>query len=138
MPRKTIAEAVSQLLAESRALTAEELGRLVAAAGLTRSAHPTRAVSRALNNDPRFRRLTDGRWAAPGQLLNGATLTHRLTTEEAGRAALSLSPDLSPLAALARVGLLLPDGQPLSFAWDAEARELTGADTDAALVGPPG
>jgi len=138
MPRKTIADAVFQLLAEYRALPADELGRLVAAAGLTRSAHPTRAVSRALNNDPRFRRLTDGRWAAPGQLLNGSTLTHRLTTEEAGRAALSLSPDLSPLAALARGGLLLRDGQSLSFAWDAEARDLTGADTDAALVGPPG
>lgn len=138
MPRKTIADAVSELLAEHRGVTAEELGRLVAAAGLTRSAHPTRAVSRALNDDPRFRRLTDGRWAAPAQLLNGATLTHRLTTEEAGGAALALSPDLAPLAALARVGLLLPDGQPLSFAWDAEARELTGVDTDAALIGPPG
>jgi tetratricopeptide (TPR) repeat protein len=138
MPRKTIADAVSQLLAEHRALSAEELGRLIAAAGLTRSAHPTRAVSRALNDDPRFRRLSDDRWAAPAQLLNGATLTHRLTTEEVGRAALALSPDLAPLAALARVGLLLSDGRTISFAWDSEAREITGTDTDAALIGPPG
>jgi hypothetical protein len=85
MPRKTIADAASQLLAEHRALTA--------------------------NDDHRFRRLTDGRRAAPAQLLTGVTLTHRLTIEEVGRAALALSPDLAPLAALARVGLLLSDGQ---------------------------
>ena len=138
MPRRTIADAASQLLAEHRALTAEELGELVAAARLTRSAHPTRAVSRALNDDPRFRRLTDGRWAVPAQLLDGATLTHRLTAEEAARDVLALSSDLAPLTALARVGLLLPDGGRLSFVWDAEARERTGADTDAALEGPSG
>jgi len=138
MSRETIAEAAWRLLTEHRALSAEELGSLVAAAGLTRSRRPARAVSRALNDDPRFRRLGDSRWTIPAQLLNGTTLTHRLTAQEAARAVLSLEADLAPLAALARVGLLTADGERLAFACDDDARERSGVDTDAALAGPSG
>lgn len=138
MPRQTIAGAAYQLLAEHRALSAQDLGARVLAAGLTRSSHPTQAVSRALNLDPRFRRLMDGRWIAPGTLLDRTTLTHRLTAGEATTGVLALFPDLDPLRALAQVGILSADGQVLTYLWDDDARERTGTDTDAGLEGPPG
>ena len=138
MPRTTIADTAAALLAEHRALAAEELGRLIAARGLTRSKQPARAVSRALDADRRFRQLSDRRWAVPGQLLQGVTLTHRLTAAEAMAEVLALTPDLAPFVALAPDGLLLPDGGPLTFLWDADALEASGADTDVALQGPPG
>src|SRR5665811_787971 len=117
MPRTTIANAAADLLADHRALHPEELGQLIAAQGLTRSKQPARAVSRALDVDRRFRRLSDGRWAVPGQLLRGVTLTHRLTAGEAMTEALAMTPDLAPLVALAADGLLLPDGRPLTVLW---------------------
>ncbi len=138
MPRTTIANTAAALLAEHRALAPDELGQLIAARGLTRSKQPARAVSRALDVDRRFRRLSDGRWAVPGQLLRGVTLTHRLTAGEATAEVLALTPDLAPLVALAPDGLLLPDGRPLTVLWDADALEASGADTDVALEGPPG
>jgi hypothetical protein len=138
MPRTTIANTAADLLAVHRALPPEELGRLIAARGLTRSKQPTRAVSRALDVDRRFRRLSDGRWAVPGQLLRGATLTHRLGEGEATANILALTPDLAPLVALAADGLLLPDGRPLTVLWDQDAADASGTDTDVALQGPPG
>jgi hypothetical protein len=138
MPRTTIANTAPALLAEHRALAPEELGRLIAARGLTRSKQPARAVSRALDVDRRFRRLSDGRWAVPGQLLRGVTLTHRLTAGEATAEVLALTPDLALLVALAPDGLLLPNGRPLTVLWDDDAREASGTDTDVALQGPSG
>jgi hypothetical protein len=138
MSRTTIADTAAALLAEHRALAAEELGRLITARGLTRSQQPARATSRALNADRRFRRLSDGRWAVPGQLLRGVTLTHRLSAGEAMAEVLALTPDLAPFVALAPDGLLLPDGRPLTVLWDEDALEASGTDTDAALQGPPG
>ena len=138
MPRQTIADAAARALASRRALSPEELGQLIAGAGLTRSASPTRAVSRALHDDPRFHRLADGRWVVLEHLLSGATLTHRLTDRERAGAAVALVPDLALLGTFAWRGLWLPDGTPLAFVWDAEARERTGADTDAAIHGPAG
>ena len=138
MPRTTIANTAATLLAEHRALAPEELGRLIAARGLTRSRQPARAVSRALDVDRRFRRLSDGRWALPGQLLRGATLTHRLTAGEATAEILALTPDLAPLVVLAPAGLLLPNGRPLTVLWDEDAVDASGTDTDVALQGPPG
>ncbi len=138
MPRTTIADTAAALLAEHRALAPEELGRLIAARGVTRAKQPAQAVSRALDADRRFRRLGDGRWTVPGQLLHGATLTHRLTAEETAAEFLALAPDLAPLLALAALGLALPDGRPLTVLWDAEALDVGGTETDAVLVGPPG
>ena len=138
MPRMMIANTSEALLAEHRALAPEELGRLIAARGLTRSKQPARAVSRALDVDRRFRRLTDGRWAVPAQLLNGATLTHRLTAGEATAEVLVLTPDLAPLVALAPDGLLLPDGRPLTVLWDEDAGDASNIDTDVALEGLAG
>ncbi len=138
MPRTTIANTAAALLAEHRALAPEELGRLIAARGLTRSKQPARAVSRALDVDRRFRRLSDGRWAVPGQLLRGVTLTHRLTAGEATAEVLALTPDLAPLVALAPDGLLLADGRPLTVLWDEDALGASGTDTDVAIQGPPG
>ena len=138
MPRTTLADAALQLLAEHRVLAADELGRALAADGRTRAQRPARAVSRALGNDPRFRRLTDDRWTVPSQLLDGATFTHRLRREEAQHRALALDADLAPLEMLAPVGLRLPDGRPLAFVFDAEARDAVPLDCDAALVGPAG
>lgn len=138
MPRITIAESAASLLAEHRALRSDELGRLIAERGATRAKDPARAVSRALDVDPRFRRLSDGRWVVPAQLLNGATFTHRLTGGEAAADVLALTPDLTPLVAVVPGGLLLPDGQPLSIVWDADAAEASHVETDAALQGPPG
>lgn len=138
MPRTTIASTAADLLAEHRALAPEELGRLIAARGLTRSKQPARAVSRALDVDRRFRRLSDGRWAVPGQLLRGATLTHHVTAREAATDVLALTPDLTPLVALASAGLLLPGGRPLTVLWDEDAADATGTDIDIALQGPPG
>jgi hypothetical protein len=138
MPRTTIASTAADLLAEHRALAPEELGQLIAARGLTRSKQPARAVSRALDVDRRFRRLSDGRRAVPGQLLRGVTLTHRLTAAEATAEVLALTPDLAPLVALAADGLLLPDGRPLTVLWDEDALDASGTDTDVALQGPPG
>ena len=138
MPRTTIADAAAALLAEHHALSAGELGRLIAGRGLTRSTQPTRAVSRALDVDRQFRRLSDGRWAVPGQLLRGMTLTHRLTAEEASADVLALTPDLAPLVALASDGLLLPDGRSLVVLWDEDALDASGTETDVALQGPRG
>jgi tetratricopeptide (TPR) repeat protein len=138
MPRTTIASTAADLLAEHRALAPEELGQLIVARGLTRSKQPARAVSRALDVDRRFRQLSDGRWAVPAQLLRGATLTHRVTAGEAATDVLALTPDLTPLMALASDGLLLPDGQPLTVLWDQDAADASGIETDIALQGPPG
>lgn len=138
MPRTTIAGAVAEELARHRALSALELGRIVAARGLTRARNPTQAVSRALAVNPDFRRLGGSRWVIPAHLLKGAILTHRLTASEAESDALAPMPDLAPLASLARVGLMTSDGQILSFLWDADARDATGLDTDVALRGPDG
>lgn len=138
MPRTTIADTAAELLAEHRALAPDELGRLIAARGVTRSKQPARAVSRALDVDRRFRRLSDGRWAVPAQLLRGATLTRHPTAREATTDVLALTPDLAPLITLAALGLALPDGRPLAVLWDAEALDASGADTDVVLVGPPG
>lgn len=138
MPRTTIAGAVAEELAEHRAMSAQELGRIMAARGLTRARNPTQAVTRALAVNPDFRRLGDDRWVVLARLLKGATLTHRLTASEAESNALALVPDLAPLASLVHAGLLAPDGQLLSFLWDADARDATGLDTDVALEGPDG
>lgn len=138
MPRTTIAGAAVEELARQRAMSAQELGRIVAARGLTRARNPTQAVSRALAVNPDFRRLGDGRWVIPAHLLKGAIVTHRLTASEAESDVLTLMPDLAPLASLARVGLMTSDGQLLSFLWDADARDATGLDTDVALRGPDG
>ncbi len=138
MPRTTIASAAADLLADHRALAPGKLGQLIAAQGLTRSKQPARAVSSALDVDRRFRRLSDGRWAVPGQLLRGVTLTHRLTAGEATADVLALTPDLAPLVALAADGLLLPDGGPLMVLWDDDAIDASGSGTDVALKGPPG
>lgn len=138
MPRMTIAGAVAEELAEHRAMSAHELGRIIAARGLTRARNPAQAVSRALAANPDFRRLGDDRWVVPAQLLRGQTLTHRLTASEATSGALALVPDLAPLAGLARVGLLTADGRLLSFLWDSAARDATGLDTDVAVGGPDG
>ena len=138
MTRTTIADYAAELLAEHRALPGPELGRLIAARGLTRAKDPARAVSRALGVDRRFHQLEDGRWAVPGQLLRGIALTHRLSAAEVAADVLALTPDLAPFTPVASDGLLLPDGRPLAILWDEAARDASGTDTDAALQGPPG
>lgn len=138
MPRQTIADAAHELLDERRAATSADLADPIAAAGLTRAKSPTQAVTRALGGDRRFRRLVDGRWIAPGQLLDGMVLTHRLAPEEAAHSALALVPDLAPLMAADLLAVCTSGGTPLILVWDAAARELTGLETDAALQGPPG
>lgn len=138
MPRQTIADAALELLGTSRAATSEELAGPIAAAGLTRAASPTNAVTRALGDDPRFRRLHDGRWVVPAQLLEQAIFTHRPTPQETAHDALALLPDLAPVMAVGVFGLRMAEGTPLANLWDAEAGTLTGIDTDAALQGPPG
>jgi hypothetical protein len=77
MPRVTIASVAADLLEEHGALAAEEIAGHVVERGATRARHPTQAVSRALNDDDRFRRLSDGRWATPERLLRGVALLHR-------------------------------------------------------------
>ena len=137
MPRQTIAQAVAEVLSDRRAATSEELGKAVAGAGLTRAASPTRAVSRALGDDPRFHRLADDRWVMAAQLLEGAILTHRPTAMETENGVLALVPDLALLTAMNTFGLQRAEGGALSLVWDAEAVTLTGADTDVALKGSP-
>ncbi len=126
MPRTRLADAALELLAEHRVLAADELGRALAADGRTHPQRPARAVSRALGDHPRFRRLTDDRWTVPSQLLDGATFTHQLRREEAQH------------GVLAPVGLRLPDERRLAFVFDEEARDAVPLDCDAALVGPAG
>ena len=138
MPRTTIADTAASLLAEHRALAPGELGRLMRERGVTRAKDPARAVSQALDVDRRFRRLGDGRWAVPGQLLHGATLTHRFTSGEATTELLALTPDLAPLVALAPDRLLRPDGRPFTFVWERDALDAIGIDTDVALAGAAG
>jgi len=121
-----------------RAATSEELAEPIAAAGLTRAKSPTRAVSRALGEDPRFRRLSDRRWAVPRELLDGAVLTHRPTPQEVDNAALSVVPDLAPLVVAGLYGIMTVDGTLLTPVWDSEAQALTGTDTDTAVRGHPG
>ena len=105
MTRITIAAAAAELLAEHRSLSPEEIGRSLAERGLTRAANPTQAASRALGADDRFSRLTDGRWAMPAHLVDGATLSHRLLPQEVENGMLAVDPDLAPLSACARTGL---------------------------------
>ncbi len=138
MPRPTIASAAAELLAEHRALAPEELGRLIAALGRTHAKNPVQAVTAALSLDWRFRRLEDDRWVVPGQLLDGATLTHHLTATEAAAGALAMTPDLAPFMAQAAHGVVLPDGASLRVLWRDEAATATGLETEIALVGPPG
>lgn len=138
MPRTTIADYAADLLAEHRALPGQELGRLIAARGLTRAKEPAQAVSRALSVDRRFHQLRDGRWAVLQQLLRGTTLTHRLSAAEVAADVLALTPDLAPFTPVASDGLLLPDGRPLAILWDDDARDASGTNTDAALQGPSG
>lgn len=138
MTRTTIGNAAAELLIEHRALAAEELGWRIAASGATRARNPTQAVSRALHADRRFRRLTDGRWTMPADLLRGSALAHRLSEGELRSHALALAPDLAPLCALAPGPLLTPDGRKLTFLWDDDALASTDQTADAALQGPEG
>ena len=138
MPRPTIADAAHELLGTSRAATSEGLAGPIAAAGLTRAASPARAVSRALGDDPRFRRLSDDRWVVPAHLLERAVVTHRPTPQEIGHSALALVPDLAPLMAIGVFGLRTAEEAPLAPVWDADARTLTGVDTNARAPGTGG
>jgi len=137
VPRPTIAAAAAELLTARRALSIEDLGRLVAESEITRAARPERAVTRAIEDDPHFRRLLDDRWAMPGVLLEGAVLTHRLAASETQSGLLAFGPDLSLLRALPEAPST-PDGRPIERRPGTVARELTGLDTDGALEGPEG
>jgi hypothetical protein len=77
VPQTTIAGAAREILAQRRALSAEELGAIIRERGLTRARSAAPAVSRALNDDHEARRLSDGRWSLPAALLDGAILTHK-------------------------------------------------------------
>ncbi|HEX7590554.1 MAG TPA: hypothetical protein VF375_01245, partial [Candidatus Limnocylindrales bacterium] len=85
-PRPTIATTAAELLTKRRALSIEDLGRLIAESGITRAARPDRAVTRAIQDDPHFRRLLDDRWAMPGVLLEGA-VSHTVSRLQRSRVA---------------------------------------------------
>ena len=136
MTRITIADAAAELLSEHRALSSEEIGRSLAERGSTRAANPTQAASRALGADDRFSRLTDGRWAMPSHLADGATLSHRLLPQEVENGMLAVDPDLALLSAFARVGLSADNGERIEFVFDEDARETLGIDCAAVLVLP--
>lgn len=138
MARTTIAAAATQLLTEHRALASAELGRLIAAQGLIRAKHPDQAVSRALSGKLDFRRLSGGRWARPATLLEGITLTHRLTELERTSGVLAMTPDLGPFLALGPDGIHLPDGGHYHLLVDTEALDATNGRSDFALHGPTG
>lgn len=138
MSRPTIASAAAALLRERRAMTSEELGREIAAAGLTRSRHPTQATSNALNLDGRFRRASDGRWTMPAELLRGVTLTHRLSGAARASDVLPLGADLAPLMLAHPALLRLPDGGALELLWGRAALSATDEAADNALRGPAG
>ena len=138
MPRTTIADTAASLLAEHRALAPGELGRLMRERGVTRAKDPARAVSQALDVDRRFRRLGDGRWAVPGQLLHGATLTHRFTSGEATTELLALTP-ISPRSSRWRPTVCCVPTAGRSRSCGRRTRSMPSASTPTSRSkGPPG
>ncbi len=137
MKRLTIAEAAREILGQHRALSAEALGEILKERGLTRARSATQAVTRALDDQDDFLRLSDGRWSRPRELLDGATLAHRIGDDELARDSLALDIDLVPIVALSREPLRTADGRALRFRWEPEVVEATG-DADAVLEGPHG
>ncbi|MGF7121267.1 SEC-C metal-binding domain-containing protein [Rhodococcus sp. BE178] len=98
-PRDRIADAAMTILREHGALTTEEWGRRLADAGYG-SAREIEDVVEALDDyDLGF--LPDGRNLALGPLLEGRTLTHRLTDAEIAAGILDANPDLTPLTTFA-------------------------------------
>jgi hypothetical protein len=137
MARLTIAGAAVAELADARALSGDELGRRLAAQGVTKARDPGTAISRALGSDPRFLQLEDGRWIVPALLLEGVTFLHVLTARETELGILPLEPDLAPLALLDHDDLVLSDGRRLAcLHWDEDMAFDSVFET--ALIGPPG
>jgi hypothetical protein len=137
MPRSKIANAAADILTDSRALTAEELGRLVAGRGATHSQQPDKSVTNSMTMDRRFRQLPDGRWTMPAVLIEGATLTHRLSPREVETGMLALGADLGLLRVLSDY-FETTDGEYLFVVTGRYAREATRLEIDAALDGPEG
>jgi hypothetical protein len=113
----TIAEHCLRLLRESGPLTAEELGRSCAAAGLTNAKDPALSVGGSLswNTDGRAVRLEDGRLALVTALLEGRWLT---TPAPAHGRPLDPGLDLNPLRGpVARDGVELLSGGTVGSPW---------------------
>jgi len=137
MPRSKIANAAAEILSQRRALTAEELGRLVAERGATHAQQPDKSVTNSMAMDRRFRQLPDGRWTMPALLVEGATLTHRLSPREVDTGMLALGADLALVRALSDY-FETPDGEYLFVVTGRYAREATDLQIDAVLDGPEG
>lgn len=79
---------------------AGDVGRRLAAAGITRARDPATAVRRALRDDTRVVELADGRLASIDQALTGIDLTTRVTPVARDQGWLEIEPDLAPLTVL--------------------------------------
>ncbi|MGI9538867.1 MAG: hypothetical protein ACR2N6_01815, partial [Miltoncostaeaceae bacterium] len=94
-----IAEAALRAL-EAGPANAQDLGRRLAEAGVTRARDPGAAVRRALRGDPRAMTIPDGRFASVAQALDGVVLTAMVDAGVVSERSLPVDGDLAPLSLL--------------------------------------
>jgi hypothetical protein len=126
----TILEATCAILAERGPLDENQL-RDALRSQLARTGDPEALLRDVLENHDEITSLPDGRHADTVTLIDGLTLTHRLTLTEARTGVIPLDPDLEGLDELQMDGFELADGQRLDVVFDARA-------PNGGLSGPPG
>lgn len=85
---------------EAGPANAQDLGRKLADAGVTKARDPGAAVRRALRDDPRAMTVFDGRFASVASALDGVTLTAMVDAQVVAERSLPVDGDLAPLSLL--------------------------------------
>jgi hypothetical protein len=111
--------------------TVEDLATAARTAGATKARNPMDVVRSALRQSDLAIPLVDGRWTWPGQILDGAVLTHRVRTPTLGRLDLWPRDDLFPFLPIMDRDVPLASGGVLRLWRDRLARPVV-------LVGPSG
>ncbi len=123
------------VLTEHESLTVREVAALLAAQGVELGEAQVELVERALLDEPRVFRLPDERFVDLKQLVDGLTVTHRLSEDESRTEAVAVDPDLAPLLLNDRYEFPLPAGGEARIRFSGRLGLLEG---NTALTGPPG
>ena len=135
-----------QVLAREGPLAPEQLARRLAAAGLRLPPDPGPWLEMLLDDADGLYHLPDGRVASLDALLDGVTVTHRVTAGEVADGVVAVEPDLTVLLAAADAddsgALALATGGSVEVAPAGEPESGVGGDHPLAdqwvATGPPG